>query len=295
MNGLLVPLLLFALSCFAAAQDVGTLTMRDGGVRVIRGIFVLQPAEGMRLRQGDIFETSESAFAQLEFFGGGILALGPSSRMYLLSTGHGGSKGRTELILLSGWLKGQTGSSAGTYQYLSPALAATTRDGTLVMHAAPELAEVFVESGAAALNGEGRSSRDSKNGKAGQFFFRPSGKTIVAASGIPESFVQSMPNQFKDTFPPLAYRFAGKKVEPQPEHEVSYAEVQSWLTMNPAWRTGFVHRFQPRLKDPAFRKSVDAHLAQHPEWDPALHPEKYQRATPTTATDNAGQRERYPQ
>jgi hypothetical protein len=36
-----------------------------------------------------------------------------------------------------------------------------------------------------------------------------------------------------------------------------------------------VDRFAPRLKDPEFRKQLEAHLTQYPEWDPILHPEKH--------------------
>jgi len=35
-----------------------------------------------------------------------------------------------------------------------------------------------------------------------------------------------------------------------------------------------VDRFTPRLKDPEFRKELEAHLGSHPEWDAILHPEK---------------------
>jgi hypothetical protein len=69
--------------------------------------------------------------------------------------------------------------------------------------------------------------------------------------------------------------FSGKVVPAKPDHEVSYAEVQPWLTMEKAWRTGFVERFQSRLEDPAFRKALEDHLDKHPEWDPVLHPDKY--------------------
>jgi hypothetical protein len=281
MNPVLL-LLLLLLPLSVAAQDVATLTLRDGGLRVIRGTTVLQSAEGMRLHRGDVLESSDSGFAQLEFAGGGIVALGPSTGMYLLS--HNG--GATELVVLSGWVKAQTPAGTGSFRFLTPLAAAATRDGTLVLHVTPAVAEMYVESGTATI-GE---SRDSSNGKTGQFFSRRAGKNISRTAQMPASFIQSMPVPFRDTLPSRLPKFAGKPVEPRRDHEVTYAEIHPWLTMAPAWRKGFVHRFEPRLNDAAFRKSVEAHLNEHPEWDPILHPEKYQRKPPITASDTANGR-----
>jgi hypothetical protein len=85
-----------------------------------------------------------------------------------------------------------------------------------------------------------------------------------------------MPVSFRDVLPPRLPRFAGKKApEPKHDHDVSYAEVERWLALAPAWRRGFVERFKPRLGDSSFRQSIEDHLAALPEWDPILPPEKY--------------------
>ena len=85
------------------------------------------------------------------------------------------------------------------------------------------------------------------------------------------TFTQSTPTSPN---PGIVYSTAGDL------HEVTYAEVQSWLTIAPAWRRGFVERFQSRLNDPAFRQAIENHLTELPEWDRALHPEKYQANPP---------------
>lgn len=280
MNPVLVALLIFLLAPVAAlAQNVGVLTMREGGLRVIRGTTVLQAAEGMRLRQGDILESSEPALAQLEFPGGSVVAMGPSTRVYILS--HGG-RGPAQLVLLSGWLKGQTGSGAGVYHYLSPLLSVSARDATLVFHAAPDQVEVFIEAGSASTGREG--TRAATVAKAGQFLSRYKQKNVVVSARMSDGFVAAMPKAFKDTLPPQWSHFSGKSVEPKPDHAVNYADVEAWLNTVPAWRKGFVTRFQSRLADPAFRRSVEAHLGEHPEWDPVLHPEKYQHNAPLADT-----------
>jgi hypothetical protein len=272
----------------AAGQDVGTVTLIEGPLRIIRGAEVFQIVEGVRLRQGDMIETADGGFAQLEFVGGGIVGLGPASRLYILrhSGGKkaGGEASGTELVLLSGWLKGQSNADAGAYRYESPLLAASTGNGNLVFHMKGGECDVFVESGAAALGDvspEGNIGKPTA-GKAGQFFSRSAGKGLSSDSRLSAAFVKEMPTAFKDTLPSRLAHFGGKPAEPKAQHPVSYAEIQAWLTMPRAWRRGFVARFEPRLKDPEFRKQLEAHESEYPEWEPALHPEKTNPDAPHT-------------
>jgi hypothetical protein len=277
----------------AAVQDVGTVTFIEGSLRIIRGTTVLQAAEGMRLRQGDILESSDKGFAQLEFTGSAIVALGPSSRMYVFRHGAGekaGSGGTaTELVLLSGWLKGQSGAHAGSYRYESPALAATTGNGTVVLHSNENGCEIFVEAGSAAIAEVSPNGNVGKptTGNTGQFFSRHQGKSIVTASRPSSTFIESLPPSFRDTLPSRLAHFTGKPAEPKVQHPVSYAEVQAWLTMPSAWRRGFVDRFEPRLKDAEFRKQLESHEAEYPEWRPILHPEPHPQQTPPPAASDS--------
>lgn len=254
---------------------------------MVRGTGVFQGGEGMRIRQGDLLETSEKGFVQLEFTGGAVVAVGPASRLYIFrqsagrSSGKAGNEAGTELILLSGWLKGESNASAGAYRYQSPVLAATTSNGTVVVHAFENGSDVFVESGSAMIGEVGTegSSRQSAPGKAGQFFSRRAGR-LTSAPRPDSAFLDSMPRPFRDTLPSRLAHFAGKSVEPRTDHQVTYVELQPWLKMPAVWRRGFVDRFEPRLKDLEFRKQVEAHVAEYPEWDAVLHPEKHRTETP---------------
>jgi hypothetical protein len=248
----------------------------------------------MRLRQGDIIESSEAGFAQLEFAEGAIVALGPSSRLFLfkIATNHTAGKAganTAELVLLSGWLKGQTGSSAGEYRYASPLLSAATRDGTVVLHATAAEVEMFVESGEAnvcEVDADG-GCRHPSIAKNGEFFSRTVGKRMASSKRPSPAFIESVPRPFHDTFPSRLSRFTGKSVEPQRDHEVTYSEIESWLSIALPWRRGFVGRFQPRLRDAGFRKAIEAHLADHPEWGAAVHPEKIRPKTSAAAADSS--------
>lgn len=263
----------------ALAQSAGSVTMLEGPLRLIRGTSVSLGMESMQVRQGDMLETGERAFAQMELAGGAIVALGPSSRLYLLRPSAGGKGGDSaaELILLSGWLKAESGAGAATFRYETLSLAAATGNGALVFHTNESGCDVFVESGAATIDEvttEGH-ARDPKPGKAGQFFSHHGGKGVTVLPRPTPAFIDGMPVAFRDTLPSRLAHFKGKPAEPKVQHTVSYPEVEHWLTMPSAWRHGLVERFEPRLKDSEFRKQLEAHLNQYPEWGPILHPEKH--------------------
>ena len=52
----------------------------------------------------------------------------------------------------------------------------------------------------------------------------------------------------------------------------TYLDLQPWLLAEPAVQAGFTRRLRPLLSDRAFRRDLDAHLSDHAEWRPILHP-----------------------
>jgi hypothetical protein len=249
------------------AQEVGTLTLlRDTPLHVIRGVTVLQGVEGMRLHAGDILETgpAPTAQAQLEFTGGAIVELGPSTQLMVSSAGAASG----EMLLASGWVKGET--TAGVYRYTSPLVTASSKGGNVLLHSAADSADVFVERGNASVSG-GAAPTPSAPGKI--FFTRKGGKPLVPAGRPSGDFIGAMPFCFRDALPPRLSAFAGKKTPtPKADHEVTYAEIEHWLTL-PSSRKAFAARFRPRLQDPAFRQAIEAHQTALPEWQLYLHPE----------------------
>jgi hypothetical protein len=286
MNPLGLALALLILSIPAAVQGVGSVTLLEGPLRVIRGTSVLRGVEGMSLRQGDILETSENGFAQLELSGGGVVALGPASHVYLYR--HGNDKAQqTELVLLNGWLKGESTATAGAYRYATPVLTAATSNGTVLLHNYEDACDIFVETGSASVGQVGHDGNfyAPVPAKAGQFFSRKGGKGVTSQARPNAAFVDAMPHPFRDTLPSRLAHFGGKSIEAKADHPVSYAEIQLWLRMPPAWRHGFVERFEPRLADAEFRNQIEAHLADDPEWDKALHPEKQPEDKPAPVSN----------
>lgn len=252
------------------AQEIGTLTLlKDTPLRVIRGVALLQGVEGMRLHTGDILETgpAPTAQAQLEFTGGSIVELGPATQVLI----SGATAASGQMVLASGWLKGET--TGGIYTYTSPLVAVTTKGGNVLIHAA-DSADVFVERGTASVTGGGALT----SGPGKIFFTRKNGKTLVPADRPSGEFIGAMPVSFRDALPPRLPAFAGKKTpSPKVDHDVTYAEVERWLTV-PSTRRAFAARFRSRLQDAAFRQAIEAHQSSLPEWEPYLHPQ--------SATDN---------
>jgi hypothetical protein len=292
--GIMLALLLLPFS--AAGQGIGTVTLLEGSLRLLRGTGVLKGAEGVSLRQGDILENADKGIVQLEFVGGTVVVLGPSSRLYILrhpagrvSGAAGADAAGTQLVLLRGWLKGESKSDAGSYRYYTTFLAATTVSGTVLIHSHETGADVFVESGSATIaevSPDG-GTRLPGTAKAGQFFSRQTGKTVSTASRPAQAFIDGMPPAFRDTLPSRLARFAGKSVEPKMDHQVSYAEVEPWLTMPSTWRRGLIDRFEPRLRDAEFRRQMELHVAEFPEWDVILHPEKKKPDSPPPAAPSS--------
>ena len=278
MTALLLALLLWTLPHPLAAQGTGSVTLLEGPLKLIRGTTVYQGVEGMHLKRGDILETSENGFAQLEF-ASGIIALGPQSRLYILPAG-GTANGRSislDLIVLNGWLKSEAGATKALYRIRTPLLAVSTTGGAVVARSSATGCDVYVESGGSTSLSEVNANGDtdsSMQAKAGQFFPRQKGAPISVVTKPSAAFLDSIPRQFRDTLPSRQGSLSGKPTEPKAEHAVSYDEIEAWLRIPSSWRRGLAERFSPRLSDASFRKQIESHVREFPEWDALLHPKK---------------------
>jgi hypothetical protein len=154
----------------------------------------------------------------------------------------------------------------------------------MILHAATGATELFVEAGSASV---GQAAEHGQPAKAGQFFTRRATKHVAVTTRPDAAFLESMPRPFRDTLPSRLSHFAGKRaVEPTRDHDVTYSEVEPWLKIGTG-RRAFEERFQPRLRDAEFRRAVEPHLAEYPEWDRVLHPEKYQQNSPSAPAETA--------
>jgi hypothetical protein len=293
ISALFTLLLLFP--AIACAQAADKLTMLEGSLKIIRGTNVYKAdkaTEGMLLRQGDLLESSDGGFAQFEFAGGTIVALGPSSRVFFYRLGRPAAATNqpvANLVLSSGWLKGESTATSGMYRYSTPVLSLASANGSVLLHLDADGCDAYVEAGTAFI-GETSSDggwRSSGTAKTGQFLSRKPGKSLTTLARASSSFVAAMPVAFKDTLPSRSAHFDDKKpAEPRLEHAVTFGDLQPWLALPSVWRRSFVERFKPRLADHEFREQLEAHLRQYPEWDAVLHPEKYPSENPPPSAGN---------
>lgn len=266
-------LLLCAASVRAAGAGV-LLSILDGEAVLRSGAQSMVAAEGLRLPEGTLVETSVGThLLRLEWPDGNLLDLGPDTRV-MLQPGALGRSGEPApaYYLLQGWAKQVAAKGQVHRGGLAPQMDVLPGSGVLVLHASDAQTWVFAETGdARLLERAGAAARVAL--KAGQAYLRQgAARGEVAARPHPEQ-LKAVPKGFRDSIGPQAARFKGKP-EPKPVAlpAPSYAALQAWLTAEPALRREFPKRFAPLLKEPGFRAAVEAKLKLHPEWEPVLHP-----------------------
>ena len=275
-----VPCIAFAL-CLAcgpvgaAAPQIGLLTRLEGKAQLLRGVEAFSAAEGLALRDGDVIETGDSSFAQLEFSANLVIALGPGTRLFLFGLPSPAQATRPQFVLLRGWVKVESAPKEPREALLlaSRDLSLTGGRTALVMHVKPSTTRVFVESGSASVSLTKAPS--AINVAAGQFAQQTASLPIDILRGPAPDFLAEMPRAFRDTLPPMVDRRSWPAVLPTRLRFVSYEDVEDLLTLPGQWRSRSVQRFGSRTQDEAFRAALEANLRRHPEWDRVLHPEKY--------------------
>jgi hypothetical protein len=270
-------------AALAAAPASAVVSVADGPPFVlIRGTLVRTATRGAYLGPGDLIESKPGSLLMLEFSAGtavgAIVAIGPSTRAYWME-----GRSVATLAVLEGWIKVDTVSSAqGTdFRTVGRRLGAASGAGVYVLHAGDEVDEVFHESGVMTLwvqkpDGSGTSA------SSGPSEFTSRSKTSAAQTrlGPGAAFLSTLPAAFRDPLPVgMSAKLRGK-TEPQAIRDVAYEDVADWLAAPRDWRRGFIERFRPRLKDPAFFHALDAHMSAHPEWNHILHPPPPPAAAP---------------
>lgn len=261
----------------AATPPIGLLTVLEGQAQLLRGAEILSAARGIALEEGDVIETGESGFAQLEFSADLLLAVGSASRVVVFDLpGSSPRKARPHVVLLRGWVKIEANPAMPRepLRVSSHHLLAQCGRAALVMRVDAAGTQVFVESGAATLTPIGAGQR-SVNLAPGQLANNPPGLAVVILPKPSAGFLTEMPRAFRDTLPPAAAQIANRTVVPERLRDASYDDAADLLTLPRPWRSGLVQRFGSRVRDKEFRAALDANMRRHPEWDRVLHPEKY--------------------
>ena len=288
LRGILVLWAALAAAGGAAAADVaGTITILDGEALITRAAGRWRAAEGVRLQLGDIVETGDGAFVQVELVEQTVLGIGPNAR--IMVGGPVRLKAERTLYALGGWYKltnARKDGNARAFEFRSPLLEIGLLPGVVVMQLKGSDATVFAERGDLKL--VERPVGSALGLRQGQTYRRPGGsaKGSVGA-GPPAAFLTELPRPFRDSLPLRADKFHDREVQPKAAPDFTYADVEAWLNSESPFRRQFIERWRVKARDPEFRRGLIAGLASHPEWDPVLFPEKYLPKDPAKAASAA--------
>ena len=278
---------LMAAGSAAAADVAGTITILEGDALITRGAGRWRAAEGVRVQQGDIVETGDGGFAQIELIEQTVLSVGPHA--HVMIGGPVRLKADRTLYALGGWLKltnARKDGNARAFDFRSPLLEIGLLPGVVVMQLKAGEATLFVERGDIKLIE--RPANAAIGVRQGQTYRRPPGTTRGTLGGSPPpQFLADLPRAFRDSLPLRADKYKEREVQPKPAPDFTYADVEPWLKAESPFRRQFIERWRSKAREPAFRSALIANLSSHPEWDPVLFPEKYLPKDPAKAASAA--------
>jgi hypothetical protein len=257
-----------------AADVVGTVTILDGEVMIVRGASRLRAVEGVRLAQGDIVETGDGSFTQIELVEQTVLEMGSKSKVMLGGTVR--LKAERTLYALGGWFKLSNARKDGNvraFEWRSPLIEIGLLPGVVTMQLKPNEVTLFAERGD--LKVVERPSGAAVGVRQGQTYRRTAGVKGTLTSATPTTFVAEMPRPFRDSLPLRGDKFRDREVAPRPAPDFVYADVEAWLKSETPFRRQFIERWRSKARETEFRRALIANLPSHPEWDPVLFPEKY--------------------
>jgi hypothetical protein len=259
-----------------AAKPTAIVTILEGRASVIRGLSQFEAAEGIRLLADDLVRTGQDTFLRIEYEDGTSLELGPET---LLQLNHPARKraNRPGLYLLAGWLKLGSGKPESARASLaSVGMDVVDLAGVVVVRASDASHEVFAEQGTARWI--------DRSARAAEPIALNGGDFLVAEPDMPPrlqgrpaaEFLAALPRPYHDTLPSRYERFKTRVVMPKGQGAFAYADVERWINAEPSIRRQFVVVWHAKAANPAFRAALDRDLPMHPEWDPVLHPERYE-------------------
>lgn len=264
LNCLLSGLLAALSLSIGLAQAAPVISAAEKPVRLIRGVTLYRAGNGVELAKGDILESGTAAL-QIEQAPKLIIAIAPNTKVYIANTSP------MQINLLEGWVKLR--SMGEEVQISSTLLQANLKQHSVVLHAEADRSELFAEEGQLTVTALDAGSSNGNDAKVAQeqLVQRFFGQRLKDLPRPSKDFIAAMPKTFRDTLA-SSLKPGSKTVAPQAEVEVQYADVSPWLSASLPGKKDWVKRFKPQLKDPAFRKALDAELGQSAEWKAILHP-----------------------
>jgi hypothetical protein len=215
-------------------------------VYLLRDTGVYAAARGARLQDGDIVASDASGASGFQVeAGAATVALGPATQVYLNIKAN-----TADFVLLSGWMKIQSGEPATTAGKLVSASAGglrfSTSNSAVIVHTSLRNTELFVESGEPVVD-EAQAGKRRQLKLAREQFAVKAGNAKQPMKLLPrpsKQFLADMPPVFADRLVPVVAK-AGATA-PKLEHPAVFAEVAPWLADEPALREAIQRRLAPR-------------------------------------------------
>jgi len=270
-----------------ATRPAAIVTILQGNATVIRAVSEFSAIEGVRLLPDDLIRTDKDSFLRIEYEDGTWIELGPDSRLELGHPTERRAKGPA-LYLLSGWMKiGCAAAESGAKQSIaSTGMDLSDISGTFVIRTVDSTHMIFAEQGAARWIDRAPHATLTVALARGDFLITGRSQSPETHNRPSPEFVSALPVAFRDSLPIRYPQFAGRNVVVKDQHAFSYPDVEQWLDAEPSIRRQFIPLWRRKAaQDEAFRASLDHNLSLHPEWDPVLHPEKYESDGSPVKTD----------
>lgn len=253
------------LAAGASHAQGALLTLVDGEAVITDGARRLAAQPGVRVAAGALVETRAGTLLRLEYADETVVDLGPGTRVMVSPPAFRARSGRPPAIyLLQGWAKvaGRGGVPAGGV--VAPRFELLPMSGAAVLFTGPNEQGVFAESGAMELID--RPGGNQRGLAAGALY----GGNAQVLPRPPADWLKRVPRAFRDPIPRRAAQFQGRQVDASILPPPTYLDLADWLAAEADVRRGFPQRFATLARDPAFRRSVKASLASHPEWTAVL-------------------------
>lgn len=261
-----------------ATKPGGVVTILQGRATVIRALSQFDAAEGMRLLADDLVRTDKDTFLRIEYEDQTAIELGPQTQLQVNHPGARKKSNRPALYVLQGWVKLGAGKpdAGGKPAFASVGMDVTDLTGVMVLRGDSDSRELFAEQGTARWVDRDPHGAEPVALNQGDFLVAALDRPPQTQPRPSADFTASLPRAFRDTLPFRYNLFKDRSVAPKGQLPFTYADVEPWLNAEPSIRRQFVVMWRRKADNPAFRASLDRDLQKHPEWDPVLHPEKYE-------------------
>jgi hypothetical protein len=257
-----------------SAEPVGKVTFAESNIAIIRQTTLYRAAVGTGVHDGDIVETPDGG-VQIELSPTTLMAVAAHSRVLIRMQNAASAGCDLLLINLNGMIKITRTLEVAKRSICMQAaqIHAALASGSAIQRFDGSAVALFAEKGELSVEDMTSTATAQVPIKvpAEHFAQWRSGQALKVLDRPTPEFLAAVPKSFQDELTPMAERVRDVKSEPSAQREVSYADIAEWLKAMPQ-HTEFVRQFRPRLKDPEFRRQIDAELGKSASWGPILHP-----------------------